>query len=157
MVSGSSKSPRDRRAGRKPDNLALRELSGGAIRHVIHDAGDTISASDAPEIVLRIAGRGKIGWPEAPTKDRSGAAIFVPPGQTLTILGKVRALRVALPGLEVTASMGPLSDALISLLIPRAWHAPEPIAQAAFTLVCLLVEEDLQQRGRPQRERSPLR
>ena len=154
MVSGLSKTPRNRRAGRKPDDLVLRELSGGTIRHVMHDAGDAIIAGDAPEIVLRIAGRGKIDWPEAPDKDRSGAAILLPPGQTLTILGKLRALRVALPGLEATAPMGPLSDALISLLVPRAWHAPEPIAEAALTLVCLLVEEDLRQHDRQQRARS---
>ena len=154
MVSGSSKIPRDRRTGRKPDDLVLRELSGGAIRHVMHEAGDTIIAGDTPEIVLRIAGRGKIDWPEAPAKDRSGAAIFVPPGQTLTILGKLRALRVALPGLEATAPTGPLSDALISLLVPRAWHAPAPIAEMSLTLVCLLVEEDLRRRGTEQRARS---
>lgn len=147
MVSKSPNAPRDLRVSLGDDDLILRELSGGTIRHVIHEAGETITAGDAPEIVLRIAGRGKIDWPEAPAKDRSGAAILVPSGQTVTILGKLRALRVTLPGLPANASAGPLSEVLISLLCPRAWHAPEPIAQASLTLIRLLVEEELRRRA----------
>ena len=152
MVSESPNTPRRIRYG--VDDLILRELSGGTVRHVIHDAGDTITAGEAPEIFLRIAGRGRIDWQDAPSKDRSGAAILVPSEQTLRILGKVRALRVTLPGLAASTSTGPLSEVLISLLCPRAWHAPEPIAQASLALIRLLVEEDVRQRSSEQGEGS---
>ena len=154
MESESPDAARDFRAGHSDDDLVRRELSGGTIRHVIHSAGDAIIAGDEPEIVLRIAGRGKVDWPGAPAKDRSGAAILLPPGQKIAVLGKLRALRITLPGLTAKTSVGPLSEVLINLLCPRAWHAPEPIAQACLTLIRLLVEEDLRRIGTEQRDGS---
>ena len=61
--------------------------------------------------------------------------------------GKMRGLRASLPRLAATGPTCPMDDALISVLCPRAWHAPEPIAEAAFTLMRLLVEDELGKRA----------
>lgn len=143
----SPKQPGQHRTSLGVDDLKFRELRGGTIRHVIHESGDIITAQDAPEVVLRIAGRGRIVWPDAPEKDRSGAAILLPPEQSLEVQGKLRALRLALPGLVVRAQTGPLSEVLVCVLCPRAWRSAEPIAEVALSLIRLLIEEELCERA----------
>ncbi|MEM1381826.1 MAG: hypothetical protein AAGH41_14485 [Pseudomonadota bacterium] len=131
------------------EEFIYRELGGGIILHSFFEPGDVLTAEEAPEIVLRIAGHGKIYWPEAPKKDRSGAAILLPEGQSLTMLGKLRALRLALPGIVATPPTAPVAEVLVNILLQRAWRSTAPIAETALVLIRMLIEEELDERAGP--------
>ncbi len=111
--------------------------------------GETVVAGDDFEIFLRNAGRGRALWSGTNGRDRSGAAILLPPGETLSITGHLRALRVVLPGLVVTEYVGPLSEVLIGLLCSRAWRSSDEVAETSLALVRLLIHEELAARDEP--------
>ncbi len=120
-----------------------RDLNSGSIRYVVLSKGETVVAGDDFEIFLRTAGRGRALWSGANGRDRSGAAILLTPRETLSITGHLRALRVMLPELAITASVGPLSEALIGLLCSRAWRSSDPIAETSLALARLLIHEEM--------------
>ncbi len=117
----------------------------GTIRYVILAKDDSVETEADPEIFLRVAGRGRIAWRGHTGRDRSGAAILLPPRSGLTVSGHLRALRVAFPGLPVSVPVGPVSDVLVNLLCSRAWRAPLPIAEASLALARLLIAEEVGQ------------
>ncbi|GFE66604.1 hypothetical protein [Litoreibacter roseus] len=124
-----------------------RDLSTGSICYVMLSKDDTVVAGDDFEIFLRNAGRGRARWSGTNGRDRSGAAILLPPGATLSISGHLRALRVVLPGLVVTEYVGPLAEALIGLLCSRAWRSSDEIAETSLALVRLLIHEEMASRA----------
>lgn len=125
------------------DGLAHRVLATGSIRYVVLAKDDDVQADADPEVFLRVAGRGRIAWPGRSGRDRSGAALLLPPRAKLSITGHLRALRVLLPGLIVSRPTGPLSEVLVGLLCSRAWRSDVRIAEGALSLVRLLIEEEL--------------
>ena len=139
-------SPRRPTNGGPPrDGVALRRLASGSIEAVGIADGEGLAAGDATTVVfVRLAGRGRILWPggEEDGRDPRGLGLFlVPPAAELRVAGAVRGLRVALPGLPTSGTARPLADMLAGLVCRRAWHAPDPTAEAALALVRLLVAE----------------
>lgn len=129
-----------RRSG--PAAPPAQDVPSGRIRHAVLEDGAILAAGDAPEIVVRIAGRGRLLWPGGTPEDRPASTLFLPLGGRLTAHGPVRALRVALRGLRSVLPAGPVDELLAGLVCQRAWHGPPPVAEAALTLVRHLIEAE---------------
>lgn len=116
------------------------DVPSGAIRHAVLEDGAVLAAKDVPEVVVRIAGRGRLLWPGGTPQDRPASTLFLPLGGRLTAHGPIRALRAQLCGLRAALPAGPVEELLVGLVCQRAWHGPGPVAEAALTLVLHLIE-----------------
>lgn len=138
------------------DGPPAQDVSSGRIRHAVLEDGAVLAAGDAPEVVVRIAGRGRLLWPGGTPEDRPASTLFLPVGGSLTAHGPVRALRVALRGLGAALPPGPVEEVLVGLVCQRAWHGPPAVAEAALTLVRHLIEVEAlkgtEMWGKPQRK-----